>query len=44
MDMHYINNGKFDLYISDSSIPDAGLGVFSNEYINPDIIIGEYRF
>jgi hypothetical protein len=42
MIMEYINNGIFELEIKESLIPNAGLGVFTKEFIKKGEIIGEY--
>ena len=39
----YVNSTNFDLYIGKSNIEHAGLGVFTNDYIFEDTIIGEYN-
>ncbi len=39
----YVNTSKFDLYISKSGIKHAGSGVFTNDYIFEDTIVGEYN-
>jgi hypothetical protein len=39
---NYYNNGNFLLYISKSNIKNAGLGVFSGEFIKKYDIIGTY--
>jgi SET domain-containing protein len=36
------NNTELDLYINNSLIPNAGLGVFTNEFIYKDTFIGFY--
>jgi SET domain-containing protein len=38
----YFNNGNFLLYIDNSNIKNAGLGVFAGEFIKKGTIIGEY--
>jgi len=38
----YFNNGDFKLRIDNSSIPNAGLGVFADEFIPKGSIVGEY--
>jgi SET domain-containing protein len=38
----YYNNGNFRLYISNSNIKNAGLGVFAGEFIKKYDIIGTY--
>lgn len=40
--MGYINNGTFELEIKESQIPNAGLGVYTHEFIKKGEIIGEY--
>jgi hypothetical protein len=40
--MEYLNNGTFELEIRESQIPNAGLGVFTLEFIKKGEIIGEY--
>jgi SET domain-containing protein len=39
----YYNSSSFELYIDDSQIKDAGLGVFTDEDILENTIIDEYR-
>ena len=37
------NNSDFDLYIDNSGIPKAGFGVFTNDFIPAECIIGLYE-
>jgi hypothetical protein len=41
-DVSYYNDGPFDLYITKSGLQDAGLGVYTDDFIPEDTIIGEY--
>jgi SET domain-containing protein len=40
---NYHNSSEFNLYIDDSQIKGSGLGVFTEDDILEDTIIGEYR-
>jgi len=40
--IEYIYNTVFDLFIKKSNIPNSGLGVFTNEFINKNIYLGNY--
>ena len=40
--MTYFTNSKYDLYIKKSNIQQAGLGVFTNEYIPANSYIDSY--
>lgn len=40
---NFYNDGPFDLYITRSQLPDSGLGVYTNDFIPEDTIIGEYK-
>jgi hypothetical protein len=39
---NFYNDGSFNLYITHSQLPDAGLGVYTEDFIPEDTIIGEY--
>jgi hypothetical protein len=43
IEANFYNDGPFNLYITHSQLPDAGLGVYTEDYIPEDTIIGEYR-
>jgi hypothetical protein len=38
----YYNDGPFNLYIENSQLPDSGLGVYTEDFIPENTIIGEY--
>jgi hypothetical protein len=42
VDVSYYNDGHFDLYITKSRLQDAGLGVYTDDFIPENTIIGEY--
>jgi SET domain-containing protein len=39
----YVNTSSFDLYIGKSTIRDAGLGVFTRDFIPENTIVDEYK-
>ena len=39
---NFYNDGQFNLYITHSQLPDSGLGVYTEDFIPEDTIIGEY--
>jgi SET domain-containing protein len=39
----YVNTSSFDLYIEKSTIRDAGLGVFTRDFILENTILDEYK-
>ena len=41
-DVSYYNDGPFSLYITKSGLQDAGLGVYTDDFIPENTIIGEY--
>ena len=41
--IEYIYNTDFNLEIKKSNIKNAGLGVFSKEFIQKNTLLGEYR-
>jgi hypothetical protein len=43
IEANFYNDGSFNLYITHSQLPDAGLGVYTEDYIPEDTIIGEYK-
>jgi hypothetical protein len=43
IEANFYNDGSFNLYITHSQVPDAGLGVYTEDYIPENTIIGEYR-
>jgi hypothetical protein len=40
---NFYNDGLFNLYITHSQLPDSGLGVYTEDFIPEDTIIGEYK-
>jgi hypothetical protein len=42
VDVSYYNDGPFSLYITKSGLLDAGLGVYTDDFIPENTIIGEY--
>ena len=40
--IEYIYNTLFDLFINKSNIDNSGLGVFTNEFINKNVYLGNY--
>lgn len=42
IEANFYNDGQFNLYITHSQLSDAGLGVYTEDYIPEDTIIGEY--
>ncbi len=40
---NFYNDGPFNLYITHSQLPDSGLGVYTEDFIPEDTIIGEYK-
>jgi hypothetical protein len=43
IEANFYNDGSFNLYITHSQLPDAGLGVYTDDFIPEDTIIGEYK-
>ena len=43
IEANFYNDGSFNLYITHSQLSDAGLGVYTEDFIPEDTIIGEYR-
>lgn len=43
IEANFYNDGPFNLYITHSQLPDSGLGVYTQDFIPEDTIIGEYR-
>jgi hypothetical protein len=43
IEANFYNDGSFNLYITHSQLPDAGLGVYTEDFIPEDTIIGEYK-
>ncbi len=41
--IQYYNNSKYNLFLKESQIPGAGLGVYTKDFIANDQIIGEYE-
>jgi hypothetical protein len=39
---NFYNDGPFNLYITHSQLPDSGLGVYTDDFIPENTIIGEY--
>jgi hypothetical protein len=42
LDVSYYNDGPFNLYITKSGLQEAGLGVYTEDFIPENTIIGEY--
>jgi hypothetical protein len=42
LDVSYYNDGPFNLYITKSGLQEAGLGVYTEDFIPDNTIIGEY--
>jgi hypothetical protein len=43
IEANFYNDGPFNLYITHSQLPDSGLGVYTDDFIPENTIIGEYK-
>lgn len=43
IEANFYNDGPLNLYITHSQLPDSGLGVYTEDFIPEDTIIGEYK-